>query len=78
MILLIGLYHFKNFSFSKERLKFNQPVKRLIGKILPHWNAHGTLHRKLTLTILLDILLIKFSFPGEFKNIEMQRSAWDI
>jgi hypothetical protein len=65
----------QNFSSSKERLKLKQPVKRLVDKILPHWNADGTLFQKLKLTILLNILLIKFSFSGEFKNIEMQRKT---
>jgi hypothetical protein len=53
-------------------LKWKQPVKRLVDKILPHWNADGALFQKLKLTIHLNILLIKFSFSGEFKNIEMQ------
>jgi len=39
-------------------------------------NAHGTLHQKLTLTILLDILLINFSFSSEFKNSELQKKKF--
>jgi hypothetical protein len=60
MILLIGLYHFKKISFSKERLKFNQPDRQNTPPLKCPW----TLPRKLTLTILLDILLIKFKKEG--------------